>query len=121
MFRRIPQPPVNPAARDAERRGFRPGFLAALAGVGLAFLGASHLTRVEAVQGGMARETQLMRGFSSGGLQFAGDFSAPPPPRLDGAANAAEALDQWAKQSANFKRPAWKVRVDTRATTPCPT
>ena len=45
----------------------------------------------------------------------------PPPPKLEDAANPGEALDRWAKQAANFQPPAWKIRVDLSAKTPCHT
>jgi hypothetical protein len=72
------------------------------------------------VDGNTAREKQLVQAFSSGGLQFP-DQAGPPPPKLDGVADPAEALDRWAKQRAAYQPPTWKVRVDTVATTPCPT
>ena len=77
-------------------------------------LGARHLTGVDTVEGDTAWETQLMKAFSSGGLQFADQVAPPPPPK----GGDAEALARWAKQSAP---PAWKVRVDAGAKTPCPT
>jgi len=121
MFRRIPQPPVNPAARALERHDFWPGFVAALAGAALAFCGARHLTGVDTVGGGTAWETQLIKAYSASGLQYASELPPPAPPNLDNTANPAEALDRWAKQQANAQPPSWKVRVDASAATPCPT
>jgi hypothetical protein len=120
-MRRVPQPPVNPALRDVERHDFWPGFIAVLIGVVLAFCGARHLTAVDTVNGSTAWETQLVKAFSSGGLQYAGKEPAPPPPKLDDPAAAAEALDRWARQQANAVPPKWKVRVDTEAKAACPT
>jgi len=121
MFQPIPQPPVNRALRAPEGRDFWSGFAVALAGAALAFCGAWHLTSLGTVDGNTASETQLVRAFSSGGLQYADQAAPPPPPKLDAAANPGEALDRWAKQRANFQPPSWKVRVDAGATTPCPT
>ena len=120
-MKRIPQPPVNPASRDLEHHDFRPGFIITLIGAILVFGGAQHLTNVDTVEGSTAWETQLIKAFSSGGLQYADQLAAPPPPKLDDPAAAAEALDRWARLPAGASAPKWKVRVDTSAKTPCPT
>jgi hypothetical protein len=114
---RVPQPPVNPALRDPERHDFWTGFAIALAGIVLIVCGARHLTAIETVEGGTAWETQLVKAFSSGGLQFPEQLALAPPPRGDDPA----ALERWARQRAQYSRPTWKVRVDAGATTPCPT
>ena len=121
MFRRIPQPPVNPAARARELHDFWPGFIVALAGVILLVSGVRHRTGVGTVEGSTAREVQLVRAFASGGLQYPSQIAPPPPPNLDNVADPAAALDRWAKQQAAFQPPAWKLRVDAGAQTPCPT
>jgi hypothetical protein len=121
MFRRIPQPPMNPAARAREAHDFRPGFIVALAGVILLASGFRHLTGVGTVDGGPAREVQLVRAFASGGLQYPSRIAPPPPPNLDNVADPGAALDRWAKQVAAFQPPAWKLRVNAAAQTPCPT
>ena len=118
---RIPQPPVNPTLRDVEHHDFWPGFIAVLIGGVLAFGGARHLTGVDTVGGSTASEIQLVKAFSSGGVQYASQIVPPPPPKLDDPAAEAEALDRWAKQQANATPSSWKVRVDTDAKTPCPT
>jgi hypothetical protein len=120
-MKRVPQPPVNPALRALERHDFWPGFVAAVAGVVLAFGGARHLTGLDTVDGNSATEIQLAKAFSSGGLQYADQLAPPPPPRLSDPAAEAEALDRWAKQQASAAAPTWKVRVDTAAAAPCPT
>jgi hypothetical protein len=112
---------VNRALRAREGHDFWPGIVVALAGAALAFCGARHLTHLGTVDGNTASEPQLVRAFSSGGLQYADQITPPPPPKLDGVADPREALERWAKQRAAFKRPTWKVRVDAGATTPCPT
>ena len=121
MFKRVPQPPVNPALRARERHDFWPGFVAAVAGAVVVFCGARHLTSVDTVDGDTAWETQLIKAFSSGGVHYASEQAPPPPPNLEGVANPAEVLDRWAKQQANAKPLTWKVRVDAGAQTPCPT
>ena len=121
MFKRVPQPPVNPVLRAVERHDFWPGFVAAVAGVVLAFCGGRHLTSVDTVDGGTAWETQLIKAFSTGAVQYADEQAPPPPPDFGAAANPAEALDRWAKQQANARPPTWKLRVDIGAQTPCPT
>ena len=87
----------------------------------LLFCGARHATNVDTVDGGTASEIQLVKAFAFSGLQYPSQIAAPPPPRLDDPAASAEALDRWAKQQVNAVPPAWKVRVDTSAKTPCPT
>jgi hypothetical protein len=114
---RVAQPSLNPALRDRERHDFWPGFVAALIGLVLAFCGARHLTNVDTVDGGNAWETQLIRAFAFGGLQFADQLAPPPPPRGDDP----EALERWTRQNRRAEAPTWKVRVDTAARTPCPT
>ncbi|HUC84259.1 MAG TPA: hypothetical protein VL970_03630 [Candidatus Acidoferrales bacterium] len=118
---RVPQPPVNPAARAQERHDFWPGLVAALAGVAVLFCGARHLTGVDTADGGAAWETQLVKAFASGGVQYASEQPAPPPPNLEGVANPAEVLDRWARQQAKAQPPAWKIRVDLGAKAACPT
>jgi hypothetical protein len=121
MFKRIPQPPVNPVLRARERHDFWPGFVVVLAGAVVAFCGARHLTGVDTVDGNTAWESQLVKAFSTGGLQFPDQVAPPPPPKLDDVADPGAALDRWAKQQANVQPPAWKIRVDVGAKTPCPT
>jgi hypothetical protein len=121
MFKRVPQPLVNPALRAREGHDFWPGFVVVLAGVVVAFCGARHLTSVDTVDGNTAWEIQLVKAFSSGGLQYPDQVAPPPPPNLDGVADPGAALDRWAKQQANVQPPSWKIRVDVGAKTPCPT
>ncbi len=117
MFKRVAQPAVNPALRAPERHDFWPGFVVLMIGGILAFCGARHLTGIETVNGGTAWETQLVKAFSSAGLQYAEQVAPPPPPR----GNDPEALNRWARQTARPELPTWKVRVDTAAAASCPT
>ena len=117
MLQRIPQPPVNSAARRLERHDFWTGLALALAGLAFLLCGARHLTTVETVDGGTAWETQLVKAFAFDGLQFPDQVAPPPPPK----GNDPAALERWAKQNEQFSKPTWKVRVDTAAKTPCPT
>jgi hypothetical protein len=95
----------------------------AVAGVGvlLAVAGWGHQTRVETAAGGLAWERELVRAFSRGGLKYT-DLQAPPAPGPNQDAAAVErAFEQWERQRAAGKGRRWDVRVDTTATTPCPT
>jgi hypothetical protein len=121
MFKRVPQPPVNPALRDTERHDFWPGFIAILIGVALVFCGARHLTGVDTTAGSTAWETQLIQAFSVGGIQYADRLATPPPPKPDNSPASAEALERWARENANASPPTWKVRVDIGAKKACPT
>jgi hypothetical protein len=120
-MRRIFQPPVNPALRAREIHDFWPGFVVVLAGVVLAFCGARHVTGVDTVDDNIATEIQLVKAFSTGGLQYPDQVAPKPPPSLDGVADAGAALERWAKQQANVQPPAWKLRVDLGAKAACPT
>jgi len=120
-MQRVPQPPVNPALRALERHDFWPGIVVVLAGLVVAFYGARHLTGVDTVDENIATEIQLVKAFSSGGLQFPDQVAPKPPPNLDDMTDPGAALDRWAKQQANVQPPAWKIRVDLGAKTPCPT
>ena len=120
-MRRVPQPPVNPALRAREDHDFWPGLVVVLAGIIVTFCGARHLTSVETVEGGTVTEIQLVKAFSSGGLEYPGPATPPPPPNLDHVADPGAALERWAKQQANVVPPAWKIRVDLGAKAACPT
>lgn len=121
MFKRIPQPPLNPALRDTEKHRFWPAFTVVTAGALLVLCGARHVTSIETTDGNSAWETQLVKAFSSGGLQYPQQVASPPPPNLEDPAAMAAALDRWAKKNASAPAPSWKVRIDTSAATPCPT
>ena len=120
-MKRVFQPPIDPAARAAERHDFWPGLAVVVAGLAITVCGARHLTSMGTVDGDNAWETQLGKAFSSGGLQYASEQAPPPPPKLDNLANPGEALDRWARQQANAQPLSWKIRVDVGAQTPCPT
>ncbi len=120
-MKRIPQPPINPAKRPLELHEFWPGFIATVIGAAIVFCGARHQTGVDTSKGSAAWETQLVKAFSSGGVQYASEQPAPPPPNLDGVANPAEVLDRWAKNQGKAQPPAWKIRVDLGAKAACPT
>ena len=108
MSRKVVQPPINRLARDPERRDFGPGLVLTLIGVLVALCGARHLTGVETLEGNTAWETQLIRAFTVGGLQF--PDPAPSPLLL-------EAPGAGPPPAAALLPP----RVNTGANTPCPT
>lgn len=121
MNGRVEQPPINPLLRDPERHDFWPAFVLVLIGLMILVCGARHLTEVETTEGETAREVQLIKAFSSGGIRFL-DLSSPPPPLpTDDPLATARALEAWDRQNSNGGPPQWKVRVDTGAKTPCPT
>ena len=120
-MKRIAQPPVDRAARALECHDFWPSFVATVAGLAFVFCGARHLTNVDTTDGSTATEAQLVKAFSSGGIQFASEQATPPPPNLETVANPAEALNRWAKEQADRQPPAWKIRVDLGAQAACPT
>lgn len=86
------------------------------------FCGARHLTGVDTTDQNVAREMELIKAFSSGGLKYAShDADVPPPAPVDDPVAAAQALDRWQKARTTAAAVTWKVRVDTAAKTPCPT
>ena len=117
MSRKVAQPPINRLARDPERRDFGPGLVLALIGVLVALCGARHLTGVETLAGNTAWETQLIRAFTVGGLQF----PAPAPPPLLLEATGAGPPSAAAVRAAPISAAPVAPRVDTGANTPCPT
>jgi hypothetical protein len=121
MRQRIAQPPINPQQRDREHHDFWLGFVLALIGVIVCFCGLRNLTGVETTDGDSASELQLVKAFSSGGLELT-DLAAPPRLEAQGdpAANA-EAMERWERNAARSGPNRWKVRVNTGANTPCPT
>ena len=121
MRPRIAQPPINPLQRDPERHDFWLGFILALIGAVVVYCGLGHLTGLETTDGDSARESQLVKAFSSGGLVFS-DLAAPPQLGADTDPTvAAEAMERWERTAAKTGAARWKVRVNTGASTPCPT
>jgi hypothetical protein len=124
MSARVPQPRVDARSRDPEQHSFPLGFAIVLAAIALLVVGTGRSTRIPTVAGTDATEMELMKAFSSGGVQYASRLasSEPPRPTEDPVASAA-ALERWARQQANGAAATfqWRVRVDTNAKTPCPT
>ncbi len=117
MRRHVAQPPIDPASRDPEQHEFWPGFVFAVLGLLLAACGVTHLTAINTQAGDSGSELQLIKAFSSGGLEYV----QPAPPRAapDDPAAAAAELDRYEAQQA--AHPARKLRINTGASTPCPT
>ena len=119
MRERVKQPPVNPLLRDPERHDFWPGFiLVIIAGI-LMLCGGWHVTNVETTEGNTAREFQLIKSFTSGGLQVVDSVFVPDPASFEDPAAAAAALERMAQEEAKGFR--IKYRVNTGAADPCPT
>jgi hypothetical protein len=118
---KIEQPPIQPTLRDPERHDFWTGFVLALIGLIVLVCGARHLTGVETTDGHTAWETQVVKAFSSGGIRLLDLTATPPPPPADDPAARARAEEQFERSLAKAGGPHWKVKVDTGASTPCPT
>jgi hypothetical protein len=119
MRDRFKQPPIQPALRDAEHHDFWPGLVGALMGLILLLTGARHLTGVETTDGGGAWETQLIKAFSSGGLDYKDTTARPAvtgPPDTPG-----QFLPPGQSDEPPEGGPIWTVRVNLGAKTPCPT
>jgi hypothetical protein len=116
---RVTQPPVHPFLRDSERHDFWPGFILALIAGILLFCGARHVTGVETQDGNSALEFQLVRAFTSGGLEFAEPGPPPDPTSFNSPDEAAVAMDRAARAEALSLKA--RYHVNTGAATPCPT
>ena len=119
MRNRVEQPPIRPFSRDAERHEFWPGFIVALIGAAVLVCGARHLTDVETLTGGSAWETQLIKAFSSGGLQYG--TTAPPPRPGDLNDPTIFRPPSTASERLVASTGRSKVRINTAAKNPCPT
>jgi hypothetical protein len=117
--KRVPQPPLNPLLRNPELHDFWPAAVVAAIALILLFSGARHLTSVETQDGGSARESQLVKAFARGGLQFQNASLALDPATYADPAAAAAAMDN-AARVANLPLRA-RYRVNTGAVDPCPT
>lgn len=117
--RRIPQPPVVPESRDPEHHAFWPAFFLAVVAVALVLVGALKRTALPTQEEETARETQLIKAFARGGLEFAAARARLDPSALADPARAAAAMDQAARIADQPLRE--RYRVNTIATHPCPT
>ena len=118
---RVEQPPIQPALRDPERHDFWTGFVLTLIGLIVLVCGARHMTAVQTTDGQSAWETQMVKAFSSGGIRLLDQRAVPPPAPLDDPAAQARAMEQYERNLARASGARWKVKVDTGASTPCPT
>lgn len=116
---RVPQPPVVPAQRDPEHHAFWPGFLVAAVAVLFLLLGARNLTAVLTEDDEPAWETQLVKAFARGGLQFQEARVRLDPTALADPGRAAAAMDQAARIADLPLRE--RYRVNPTAAHPCPT
>ena len=121
MPRRVPQPHVDRLKRPAEHHDFWPGFVVTVIGVFALVGGLRRVTGIETVAGGGAWETQLVKAFSTGGLQY--QHPKPPmgPTDATDPSVTAAALKQWEQAAAGGPAARRQVRVNTSAATPCPT
>ncbi len=119
-MRRIPQPPVDLAARSREERSAWPGAVVAAMGLLLALFGLARITAVETVQNTTAREAQINLAFAHGGVRYVHP-AAPslpdgmmPPVGLPG-----EGPGAWGAPATSSARS--RLLVDLGAKDPCPT
>ncbi len=119
MRARVIQPPIQPALRDAEAHEFWPGFIGALAGLIVLVVGARHITAVETTDGDIAYETQLIRAFSSGGIQYL-DRTARPMPR-DSFGPPGMVPPPEPPRGEPLAGPRWVIKVNLGAKKGCPT
>ena len=112
---------MNPRQRATERHEFWPGFIVGIMGLLVLVCGAGHATRIETTEGGTAWEWELVRAFTSGGLQ-AVDMQEPPDPSVyTDPGRMAQAMEQWERTRTGSGSAGLKYRVNPNAQTPCPT
>lgn len=110
---------MNPLRRDPERHDFwLGGFLSIVAGFSV-ICGALHRTEVDTTDGNSAREFQLVKSFTCGGLKAEAAVKPPDPALYSDPATLAEALERMAREEA--RSPRLKYRVNVGAAAPCPT
>lgn len=116
---RIPQPPMQADRRDPEEHGFWLPFAIVLVAASLLLLGTRHVTSLETEGGEAARETELIKAFSRGGLERVSAATTFAPALFDDPAALAVVLERMAGDSAQSSR--LRYRVNTGAVDPCPT
>lgn len=119
MARRIPQPQVIARLRPTEAHGGWLGLMVILIAAALLTTGAQHWTQVNTTDGNSAKEAQLVKAFTCGGLQAKTAVTMPDLSQYDDPAQAAAALDRMARERAH----SFPIRyqVNTGAADPCPT
>ncbi len=120
MRDRVPQPPIQPALREREAHDFWPAFICALAGLIILFVGARHITGIDTTDGGIAFETQLIKAFSSGGVQYVDRAARPVPRDAFGPPGLVPPPPERSRDEP-LEGPRWIVKVNLGARTPCPT
>ena len=113
------QPPISALQRDPEHHAFWPGLVLVVIAVVLVLAGARHMTNVGTTDGESAWETQLVKSFTSGGLEAVNPVKVPDPASFEDPAAAAAALERMAREEATGPR--IKYRVNVGAADPCPT
>jgi hypothetical protein len=108
-----------PALRSVEARNFWPALLLTLVAAVLLSSGLRHVTTIETKDGDAARELQLIKSFSTGGLEVANAVTPPDPAAFDSPEAAAAALERYAE--ARRQPFHIKYHVNTDAADPCPT
>jgi hypothetical protein len=116
---RIAQPDVQRFSRSLEQRDGWVGLALVLTSVALLICGARHLTGLSTTDGETASERQLVKAFSSGGLHASNPAAMPAPSVLNDSDQRAAAFDKFQRRDRSLDKLTY--RVDTTATTPCPT
>jgi hypothetical protein len=116
---RVPQPPVNPLVRNTEQHDFWPGAVVAAIALIILFCGAHRVTSMDTLDGESARESQLVKAFARGGLQFQEASAKLDPVAFADPAAAAAAMDKASRIADLPLRERYKV--NTGAVDPCPT
>ena len=115
----IAQPPLQAQLKAPEAHDFWPGLVLVVVAGWLLVFGARHVTDIETTGSETAREHQLIKAFSNGGLQMASAPRPPDPAAYEDPAQAVAALERFAREQAGSLRA--KYRVNTSAAAPCPT
>jgi hypothetical protein len=118
-MQRRAQPDVQRFSRNLEQRDGWAALVLVLVSVTLLVCGARHLTAVSTTEGDGATEVQLVKAFSSGGLHSSNPAAMPDPAILNDPTRAAAAFEKLQRRDRKLDKLTY--RVDTSASTPCPT
>jgi hypothetical protein len=105
--------------RDSEQHDFWLPFAIVLIAVSLLLVGTRHITGLETESGEAARETELIKAFSKGGLERVAPVTTFEPALFNDPAALAVVMERMAVESAQSSR--LRYRVNTGAADPCPT
>ena len=120
-MQRVPQPDIDPSARDRERRSSWPGLVLGVVGLLTGLFGLGRVTDVETVGGGLAIESEINMAFAHGGVRVVTPKPGPAMSPETGLPPWTGPLGLAGGPGMGEREGKLKLRVDAGATSPCPT